>query len=145
MCATALTAKAGSCIWSKYNGRKKVRRRKREGEEARARESVSFRPRVTFNRAAWYVDHDQRETVPILVRPRDKDDDDSGTVDFRDANDGSPAADSFKQHGRLNPNILTTLIWSNERSLGAPLVPHVDLRRWMGMKVLRRETPHSYR
>lgn len=53
---------------------------------------MSFRPRVTFNRAAWYVDHDQRETVPILVRPRDKDDDDSGTVDFRNANDGSPAA-----------------------------------------------------
>lgn len=78
----------------------------------------------TFNRAERYVDHDQRETVPILVRPRD--DGDSGTVsartvvDFRDVDDGSPLRDyrggtPFAQTTRrLNPNILARPIWSDE-------------------------------
>lgn len=44
-----------------------------------------MRPRATFNRAERYVEHDQRETVPILVRPRDDGDDhgDSGMISDR--------------------------------------------------------------
>lgn len=92
-----------------------------------------------FNRAERYVDHDQRETVPILVRPRDNDDDgdgddhgDSGTVSGRAeclsltfaapmmdrCRGGPPQRHSIRSNitRGLNPNILVTPIWSNERS-----------------------------
>jgi len=84
----------------------KKREEGRKGECLSERACLSDRER-RFNRAEQYVDHDQRETVPILVRPRDDDDDhgDSGirscrtfVVDFRDADDGSPQQQSIRSN-----------------------------------------------
>jgi len=100
----------------------------RKGECLSERACLSDRER-RFNRAEQHVDHDQRETVPILVRPRDDDDDDhddSGTVSDRAERLSLTFATPMMDHRssnpfvqttrRLNPNILATPIWINERS-----------------------------
>lgn len=54
---------------------------------------MSARPRTTFNQATPYANHDQRETVPILVRPRDDDDDGDDDDDADDADYSGAVSD----------------------------------------------------
>lgn len=115
---------------------------KERGGRENLSESVSVQPRTRFNRAMRYHEpwptrnrahsgsptwrrrrrqrRRRRRRFWRSIRSRR-----TFVVDFRDVDDGSPPRDHrngtpFVQTARiLNPNILATPIWSNERSGGA--------------------------